>query len=440
MKCSFCCKEINVNSHYITGATMNVYMCSECFSILNNKYNEVTKNISVQELNNTNSTNCCIQNITPSKIKAELDKHIIGQEEAKKTMCTAIYNHYKRINQKDDDIVIDKSNICLIGPTGTGKTEIARSIAKLLDVPFAICDATTITQSGYVGEDIESIITRVLQNCDYNVEKAEHAIIVLDEVDKLRKTSGNTSITRDVSGEGVQQGLLKMLEGTDAMVPPQGGRKHPEQKLIKVNTKNILFILSGAFIGLDKIIETRHKEKEHKKTGNVSNIGFNAVYNNKQNKQFNIDKIDKKDKLKDVQHDDIIKYGMIPEIVGRIPVIVHTLPLDKDALKHILTKPVNAIVKQYKKLMEQSNIDLSFTNNALDFIAEKAETIGTGARALRTCIERVMSEPMFYGPDMGLKSEKPYILKITKSDCIKALGDINSTNNKIEEQKPKIAV
>lgn len=427
MKCSFCGREIEPTSNYITGATMNTYMCMDCFSILNNKYSEVTKNMCQT---NHVSDNKNVQSLTPSKIKAELDKYIIGQDEAKKTMCTAIYNHYKRINQSDsDDVIIDKSNICLIGPTGTGKTEIARSIANLLDVPFAICDATTITQSGYVGEDIESIITRVLQNCDYDVEKAEHAIIVLDEVDKLRKTSGNTSITRDVSGEGVQQGLLKMLEGTDAMVPPQGGRKHPEQKLIKVNTKNILFILSGAFVGLDKIISERIKAEEKQKRGNVSNIGFESIYINKKEKE--------KDVLQYVQPDDIIKYGMIPEIVGRMPVITHTEHLDKKALLHILTEPVNAITKQYQKLMKYSNVELSFSDGALDRIAETAEELNTGARALRTCMENVMKEPMFYTPDKAAECTEPYKLRIVKKDVVKALSSIyiNKNNNNNNESK-----
>lgn len=423
IKCSFCGREIERASKYVTGAAMNAYMCEDCFYILNNKYSEVTKNM-------YRSNHCSDvktrQTLTPSKIKAELDKYIIGQDEAKKTMCTAIYNHYKRISQNDsDDVIIDKSNICLIGPTGTGKTEIARSIAKLLDVPFAICDATTITQSGYVGEDIESIITRVLQNCDYDVEKAEHAIIVLDEVDKLRKTSGNTSITRDVSGEGVQQGLLKMLEGTDAMVPPQGGRKHPEQKLIKVNTKNILFILSGAFVGLDEIISDRIEKEERRKRGSVSNIGFESVYYNKE----------ETDVLRHVQPDDIIKYGMIPEIVGRMPVITHTEHLDKKALLHILTEPVNAITKQYQKLMKYSNVELSFSAGALDRIAETAECLNTGARALRTCMETVMKEPMFDGPDKGAGRSEPYKLRIVKKDVVNALSSIYNNSNKNNESE-----
>ena len=426
MKCSFCGREIERQSKYVTGAAMNAYMCADCFYILDSKYSEVTKNMRRTDSVSATET---VQTLTPSKIKAELDKYIIGQDEAKKTMCTAIYNHYKRISQSDsDDVIIDKSNICLIGPTGTGKTEIARSIAKLLDVPFAICDATTITQSGYVGEDIESIITRVLQNCDYDVEKAEHAIIVLDEVDKLRKTSGNTSITRDVSGEGVQQGLLKMLEGTDAMVPPQGGRKHPEQKLIKVNTKNILFILSGAFVGLDEIVSERIEEEEKRKRGSVSNIGFESVY-------YKEEKEEEKDVLRHVQPDDIIKYGMIPEIVGRMPVITHTEHLDKKALLHILTEPVNAITKQYQKLMRYSNVELSFSAGALDRIAETAEGLNTGARALRTCMETVMKEPMFDAPDKAAGRKGPYKLRIVKKDVVNALSSIYNNNENNESER-----
>lgn len=432
MKCGFCGREMQQSDSYITGGVMNTCMCADCFNILYNKYGEVTKSYNTANNSNDSGNECAIKNVTPSKIKAELDKYIIGQEEAKQDMCTAIYNHYKRINQSDDDdVVIDKSNICLIGPTGTGKTEIARSIAKMLDVPFAICDATTITQSGYVGEDIESIITRVLQNCDYDVEKAEHAIIVLDEADKLRKTSGNTSITRDVSGEGVQQGLLKMLEGTDAMVPPQGGRKHPEQKLIKVNTKNILFILSGAFVGLDDIINERMEETKKEETKNTSEIGFNAIYN----KYKESEKNGEDDVLSHVEPDDIIKFGMIPEIVGRLPVITHTCALDTKALRHILTEPVNAITKQYIKLLKYSNVDLSFTDGALDLIAKEAEKMGTGARALRTCMEKVMKEPMFNAPDMGMKQSEPYQLRITKNDVSKCLS-INK-NNKNDKQTDK---
>lgn len=410
-RCSFCGRTITPGDNYITGGTGNVTMCAECFNILNSHYKEATAGFATGRGDDSARKP---KLMTPPQLKAELDKHIIGQEDAKRDICTAIYNHYVRLSQPNsDDVLIEKSNICLIGPTGTGKTEIARSVAKLLDVPFAICDATTITQSGYVGEDIESIITRVLQNCDYDIEKAERAIIVLDEVDKLRKTSGNTSITRDVSGEGVQQGLLKMLEGTDAMVPPAGGRKHPEQKLLKVNTRNILFILSGAFVGLDDIIKKRINDEESEKRKNVTHIGFGAVYDNAD------DKKDSKDILARVTPDDIIKFGMIPEIVGRLPVITHTLELDKTALRHILTEPVNALVKQYKKLLVYSNVELSFTDGALDAIADMAHEMGTGARALRSCMETVMRGYMFSAPDKGASGL--YKLRITKNDVTREL-------------------
>lgn len=299
-------------------------------------------------------------------------------------------------------------------------TEIARSIANLLNVPFAICDVTSITASGYVGEDIESIITRLLQNCDYDVERAEHGIIFLDEFDKLAKTSGNRSITRDVSGEGVQQGLLKMIEGTDAMVPPQGGRKHPEQKLIKVNTKDILFIVSGAFVGLEDIIYNRL----NKIYNDGQKIGFSNI-------QIEKPKIDKDHLLEYVQPEDIIQFGMIPEIVGRLPIITNTNYLDKSSLKHILTDPQNAIIKQYQKLFAYSNIELTFTNGAIERLAEYAEALQTGARGLRTCVERVLKEPLFNAPDIGKEcKDNKFKLQIKKKDIDRELKDFIKINNK----------
>lgn len=299
-------------------------------------------------------------------------------------------------------------------------TEIARSIANLLNVPFAICDVTSITASGYVGEDIESIITRLLQNCDYDVERAEHGIIFLDEFDKLAKTSGNRSITRDVSGEGVQQGLLKMIEGTDAMVPPQGGRKHPEQKLIKVNTKDILFIVSGAFVGLEDIIYNRL----NKIYNDGQKIGFSNI-------QIEKPKIDEDHLLEYVQPEDIIQFGMIPEIVGRLPIITNTNYLDKSSLKHILTDPQNAIIKQYQKLFAYSNIELTFTNGAIERLAEYAEALQTGARGLRTCVERVLKEPLFNAPDIGKEcKDNKFKLQIKKKDIDRELKDFIKINNK----------
>lgn len=299
-------------------------------------------------------------------------------------------------------------------------TEIARSIANLLNVPFAICDVTSITASGYVGEDIESIITRLLQNCDYDVERAEHGIIFLDEFDKLAKTSGNRSITRDVSGEGVQQGLLKMIEGTDAMVPPQGGRKHPEQKLIKVNTKDILFIVSGAFVGLEDIIYNRL----NKIYNDGQKIGFSNI-------QIEKPKIDEDHLLEYVQPEDIIQFGMIPEIVGRLPIITNTNYLDKSSLKHILTDPQNAIIRQYQKLFAYSNIELTFTNGAIERLAEYAEALQTGARGLRTCVERVLKEPLFNAPDIGKEcKDNKFKLQIKKKDIDRELKDFIKINNK----------
>lgn len=424
--CSFCNKEIYENEHYISGGLNNVCLCNECANLLFTKYQSyIVENNFIKHNDNNildNSSNNTL--LTPSQIKAELDKYIVGQENAKRTMATAIYNHYIRIGQNSDDVIIDKSNICLIGPTGTGKTEIARSIAKMLNVPFTICDVTGLTQAGFVGEDVESTITRLLQNCDYDVERAEHGIIFLDEFDKLAKTSCNRSITRDVSGEGVQQGLLKMIEGTDAMVPPQGGRKHPEQKLIKVNTKDILFIVSGAFVGLEDIIYNRL----NKIYNDGPKIGFSNI-------QIEKPKIDEDHLLEYVQPEDIIQFGMIPEIVGRLPIITNTNYLDKSSLKHILTDPQNAIIKQYQKLFAYSNVELTFTIGAIGRLAEYAEALQTGARGLRTCVERVLKEPLFNAPDIGKEHSKKekdsmFKLQIKKKDIDRELKDFIKINNK----------
>lgn len=420
--CSFCNKEIYENEHYISGGLNNVCLCNECANLLLTKYHPfINKN---NNFNNNISNNTNINLLTPSQIKTELDKYIVDQEDAKRTMATSIYNHYIRIGQNYDDIIIDKSNICLIGPTGTGKTEIARSIAKMLNVPFAICDVTSITQSGFVGDDVESLITRLLQNCDYDVTRAEHGIIFLDEFDKLAKTSNNRSITRDVSGEGVQQGLLKLIEGTDAMVPPQGGRKHPEQKLIKVNTKDILFIVSGAFVGLEYIIYDRLNEDYD----NAPKIGFGSTQKEKTN-------IDEDHLLEYVQPEDIIQFGMIPEIVGRLPIITNTNYLSKKSLQKILTEPQNAIIKQYQKLFSYSNVELTFTKGAIERLAEYTEALQTGARGLRTCVERVLKEPLFNAPDIGKEHSKKekdtmFKLQIKKKDIDRELKDFIKIDNK----------
>ncbi len=326
-------------------------------------------------------------NLTPTNIKKFLDEFVIGQEKAKKSLAVAVYNHYKRIDASRslsiDDVEIEKSNVLLIGTTGTGKTYLANTLARLLNVPFAIADATTLTEAGYVGDDVESMLVRLLQNADYNVNRAERGIIYIDEIDKISRKSENVSITRDVSGEGVQQALLKILEGTISGVPPKGGRKHPEQPLININTKNILFICGGAFDGLERIIEKRLSQGA---------IGFGAEILSKKDK--------KKDEiLAQVEPDDLIKYGLIPELTGRLPVITTLESLDKNALLKILTQPKNALTKQYKKLFRMEGIDLVFNDDALEAIAEVAIKRGTGARALRSIMENFMIDIMYKVPN-----------------------------------------
>ena len=325
----------------------------------------------------------------PKKIHEFLDQYVIGQEEAKKYLSVAVYNHYKRINQKvdDDDVDIEKSNIIMVGPTGTGKTLLAKSIARLLDVPFTIVDATVLTEAGYVGEDIESLLTRLLQTCDYDVERAERGIVFIDEIAKIARKSDNPSITRDVSGEGVQQGLLKLLEGSTVLVPPNGGRKHPEQKLIAVNTKNILVICGGAFDGIERKIASRL---------NTHMVGYGHDEKSRKRQRENL--------MRYVLPQDLKSFGLIPEIIGRLPVLTSLDPLDRDALRRILVEPKNAITRQYQKLLELDGVTLSYTDDALDLIVDKAIEYKLGARGLRSIVETVMVDAMYEAPSSKKKN------------------------------------
>jgi len=325
--------------------------------------------------------------IKPKDIKVFLDGYVIGQDEAKKYIAVAVYNHYKRLNQsKNDEVEIEKSNILMVGQTGTGKTLLARTIAKFLNVPFAIVDATVFTEAGYVGEDVESILSRLLQVCNYDVNAAQHGIIYIDEIDKISRKGDNPSITRDVSGEGVQQAMLKLLEGTEVLVPPQGGRKHPEQKMVKIDTSNILFICGGAFEGIDKLIASRM---------NQSKVGF---------KKGTEKEVDKENFLSHISPLDLRTFGLIPELIGRVPVLVHLDPLDREALTSILTEPKNALLKQYKKIFKADGIQLSFEDEAIDYIVETALEYKLGARGLRSICEAIMTDAMFELPsETGVK-------------------------------------
>lgn len=385
--CSFCGKPKTLTKCLISGPN-GINICDECVEICREQLLDAEEKPQDE-----------VALKKPSEIKAELDKYIVGQDKAKKVLSVAVYNHYKRINnlKKEDDVEIEKSNILLLGPTGCGKTLLARTLARILNVPFATTDATTLTEAGYVGEDVENILLKLIQNADYDIEKAQRGIIYIDEIDKIARKSENISITRDVSGEGVQQALLKIIESTIASVPPQGGRKHPQQECMRIDTTNILFICGGAFVGLDKIVQRRKDDTSLGFGSNVKKSGEEMDY----------------ELLDDVKPQDLTKFGLIPEFVGRIPIVVSLQPLDEGALVKILTEPKNAIIKQYQKLIGMDGVKLSFDEDAVSEIANTAIRLKTGARGLRTIIENLMTDVMYDIPSNDSIEE----VKITR-DCV----------------------
>lgn len=389
--CSFCGRNESEVEILFTG--INGYICNDCAEQAYNMAQQMQEGVSSGlGKNKKNNSDIDLAKLPkPQDIKAYLDQYVIGQDDAKKYLSVSVYNHYKRLaqNKIDDSVEIEKSNIIMVGSTGTGKTLLARTIARLLDVPFTIVDATVFTEAGYVGEDVESILSRLLQVSDFNVERAERGIVFIDELDKIARKSDNPSITRDVSGEGVQQGLLKLLEGSIVNVPPKGGRKHPDQDYVHVDTKNILFICGGAFDGIEKKIAQRL---------NTHVVGYNSVQN--------MMHIDKGNLMKYVEPQDLKSFGLIPEIIGRLPVLTYLNPLDKEALRKILTEPKNSIIKQYVKLFEMDGIKLSFEDEALDYIVEKAVEFKLGARGLRSIVESIMMDAMFEAPSKKQKTFK----------------------------------